>query len=54
MLILNQKEDSQKQNGCGPVQLCETFRQYISLDLQRSRSRKILLEENDPVNPLIV
>src|SRR6266568_4522032 len=48
------KEDSQGQNRCGAVQFLQTLRQNVPFNLEGSCPRKVLLKENDPVNPLIV
>src|SRR5690242_14697369 len=45
---------SQGPDSRGAVQFRQAFRQNISLYLQRSGPRKILIEKHDPVNPLIV
>src|SRR5712691_3714487 len=44
----------QGQNRCRAVQLREAFCQNIAFDFQRSRTGKVLVQQNDPVDTLVV
>jgi hypothetical protein len=48
------KRFSQGQNRGSAVQHRETLCQHVAFDLERSRSGKVLIEQNDPVDTLVV
>jgi len=48
------KRFSQGQNRGSAVQHRETFCQHVAFDLERSRSGKVLIQQNDPLDTLVV
>src|SRR5262249_55559442 len=45
---------SERNNGSSTIERSEPLRQDVSLDLQGSRAREVLVEEDNPVNSLVV
>jgi hypothetical protein len=48
------KITSQRQNRGRVVQTRKTFRESISFDLQGSRAREVLVQEDDPMDTFVV